>query len=358
MRKIIHIDMDAFYASIEQRDDATLRGIPIAVGGSGRRGVVMTASYEARRFGVRSAMPTFKAFELCPNLLVVPPRFDAYKSASRQLRGIFFKFTSTIEPLSLDEAYLDVTEPLSPDGSATLLAEQIRHMIKDEIGITASAGVSFNKFLAKLASDMNKPDGQFVIRPGDARTFLAELPIQKFHGVGPATAKKLKSANIHFGRDLQQIDERTAQKIGGSAGLWFRQLANGEDERPVTTSSKRKSVSVETTFYDDILELDTLSKQLIELADDLARRCRRADFRGRTLTVKLKQNDFQLRTRSQTLNAVGFDAAILAEHGIALLRSRPIEKPIRLLGLGVSRNTQEFSDESQLDLPLDESDHG
>lgn len=348
VRKIIHIDMDAFYASIEQRDHPELRGKPVAVGGSSRRGVVMTASYEARRFGVKSAMPGFKALRLCPELILVKPRFDAYKAASRRFHDIMREITPEIEPLSLDEAFMDVTRQAAQSGSATAIAALVRTKIREELHITASAGISYNKFLAKLASGMRKPDGSKVIRPERARTLLAGLPIERFHGVGPATAKRLNGAGIHFGRDLQAVSETEASRLLGSSGVWFWHLAQGIDERPVSTASLRKSLSVETTFTYDLSEPEVITQEIEKLAEKLSERCIRAGFWGRTLTLKLKYNDFQLQTRSQTPSRMDLDPRSLSDLGVILLSSRTLEKPVRLIGLGLHGSREISEQEGQL----------
>lgn len=352
MRKIIHVDMDAFYASIEQRDDRFLRDRPIAVGGSSNRGVVMTASYEARAFGVRSAMPVFKAKRLCSDLVIVAPNFDKYKQASRIFHEILISYSSQIEPLSLDEAFIDVTAVTEKTRSATAIAQEICALINQQLAITASAGVSFNKFLAKLASGLNKPDGVFVIKPSQATALLAELTIDQFHGIGPATAKRLRAAGVCFGRDLQQLSQNDAQKLLGSSGIWFKNLAAGIDTRPVNQETKRKSLSIETTFADNILPLQQLEAALRELAKELVKRCGRAGFFGQTLTLKLKYEDFQLRTRRQTFDHLPIEEATIQQAAQQLLTSQPIDKPVRLIGLGISRAAEPQSDTNQLSLPL------
>src|ERR1700746_936945 len=262
LRRIIHIDMDAFYASVEQRDDPALRGVPVAVGGAGARGVVAAASYEARKFGVHSAMSSITARRRCPELVFVPPRFDVYRAMSQQIRAIFARYTSLIQPLSLDEAYLDVTSPLCDRGSATAIAEEIRAAIRLETALTASAGVSYNKFLAKLASDYRKPDGLFVITPAMGPAFVAELPIGKFHGVGPVTAAKMNKLGIHTGLDLkrQTLEFLTAQFV--KAGNYFYRLTRAEDDRPVVADQPRKSLGAETTFAHDLLAWDEVAPAL------------------------------------------------------------------------------------------------
>ena len=301
MRKIIHVDMDAFYAAIEQRDDPTLRGRPIAVGSNGGRGVVLTASYEARPFGVRSAMPSSRAARLCPQLHFVRPRFDAYTQASRQIRGIFARHTDLIEPLSLDEAYLDVTEACRGPISAMGLARAIKDAIRAELGLTASAGVSFNKFLAKIASDLEKPDGLTVIRPAQALAFLAALPIERFHGIGPATARRMRALGIASGADLQARSERDLIAAFGRAGRHYRAMAEARDDRAVEPDRARRSLSVETTFPQDLRGSAALEAALAPLTEELAARLARSGFIGRTLTLKLRFDDFRLVSRRVTL---------------------------------------------------------
>lgn len=335
MRKIIHVDMDAFYAAVEERDDPELRGRPIAVGGDSARGVVMTASYAARRFGVRSAMPGSQAARLCPALVFVRPRFAVYKAVSREIRAIFHRYTDLVEPLSLDEAYLDVTAPRDGPAPAITIAAEIKAAIRTETGLTASAGVAASKFLAKLASEMEKPDGLCVIRPERALAVLAALPIERFLGVGPATARRLKAAGISSGADLQALDESIVRRRLGRQGLHFHQLANGIDERPVVPERERKSLSVETTFSRDIDEPEALARALEELARELARRLEQSAFRAATVTLKIKYRDFRLTTRQTTLGAPPADAAALAALAVFLLRRAPLAAPVRLLGLGL-----------------------
>jgi len=350
MRKIIHVDMDAFYAAVEERDDPSLVGKPIAVGGGAARGVVMTASYAARAFGVRSAMPGAQAARLCPDLVFVRPRFAAYKAVSREIRTIFGRYTDLVEPLSLDEAYLDVTEPKTGSAPATSIARAIKDAIRAETGLTASAGVAANKFLAKLASDMEKPDGLCVIRPGDALRILADLPIARFHGVGPATARRLQAAGISSGADLQALAEAESVQRLGRQGSHFWQLAHGIDERPVQPFRDRKSLSIETTFATDLSGMAALDEAIDALAEELAGRLRQAAFLAPTVTLKIKYRDFRLTTRQTTLAAPADRAKVLAEAGRFLLRRGPIRAPVRLLGLGVGGVT---GSHRQLPLPLD-----
>jgi DNA polymerase-4 len=349
MRKVIHVDMDAFYAAVEERDDPTLRGRPIAVGGGSPRGVVMTASYAARRFGVRSAMPGARALQLCPELVFVRPRFDAYKSASRDIQAIFHRFTDLVEPLSLDEAYLDVSDPKGGPMPAARIARSIKDAILSETGLTASAGVSTNKFLAKLASELEKPDGLCVIRPEQSLAILARLPIDRFHGVGPATARRLRAAGIALGGDLQALAEAEAVRRLGRQGRHFWQLAHGIDDRPVRPERERKSLSVETTFATDIVATDALERALDQLAAELAHRLTRSGFGAAAVTLKIKYRDFRLTTRQTTLSSPPRGAAALASAARALLRRAPLTGPVRLLGLGVGGPADKAQ---QLALPL------
>jgi DNA polymerase-4 len=299
-RKIIHIDMDAFYASVEQRDNPELRGKPVAVGGSRERGVVAAASYEARKFGVRSALPSVTAKRKCPELIFVKPRFDAYKAISVQIRKIFAEYTPVIEPLSLDEAYLDVTENLRGIISATRIAEEIRARIRAETELTASAGVSYNKFLAKLASDHRKPDGLFVITLELGPGFVETLPVRKFHGVGPATARKMARLGIETGLDLRAQTQTFLQQHFGKAGLYYYWAARGVDERPVRADRTRKSVGAENTFPADLFTYEAARDALREIIDKVWGYCERSNIRGRTVTLKVKFSNFQQITRSRT----------------------------------------------------------
>ena len=285
-RKIIHVDMDAFYASVEQRDDPALRGLPLAVGGGGPRGVVATCSYEARAFGVRSAMPGARARRLCPDLLFVKPRFDVYRAVSAQVRDIFSRFTEIIQPLSLDEAYLDVTVNKAGIASATRIAQDIRALIRAETGLTASAGVSYNKLIAKLASDQNKPDGICVVRPGEGAAFIAAMPVRRIHGVGPVTARRMQALGIETGADLRARDIAFLQAHFGSAADFYYRAARGEDDRPVRERQSRKSVSVEDTFFDDLTDRDALVAELDRIAASLWTRIEKAQAWGRTVVLK------------------------------------------------------------------------
>ncbi len=334
-RKIIHIDMDAFYASVEQRDNPELRGKPVAVGG-GHRGVVAAASYEARKFGVRSAMPSVTAKRRCPELIFVKPRFDVYRSVSQQIRAIFADYTDLIEPLSLDEAYLDVSEDRRGLGTARAIAEEIRARIKAETGLTASAGVSYCKFIAKLASDQNKPDGLCVIPPGKGQAFVATLPVKRFHGVGPVTAAKMEKLGIHTGAELAEWPIEQLEAHFGSSGRWYWRIARGIDEREVKPDRPYKSVSAERTFDVDYVEAEDLKRELARVAGYAWQRIERSEVRGRTVTLKVKFADFSLITRSKSLSGAVPDFASFERIGQALLDALlPVPKGIRLLGLGL-----------------------
>ena len=337
LRKIIHVDMDAFYASVEQRDQPELRGKPVAVGGGGPRGVVMAASYEARTFGVRSAMPGFQARRLCPGLIFVRTRFDAYQTASRQIREIFASYTDLVEPLSLDEAYLDVTAPRRGPPSATLIARAIKGEILAVTGLTASAGVSFNKFLAKVASAMDKPDGLFVIRPEDALAFVARLPIERFFGIGPVTAGKMKDAGIATGADLRARSEAELVHRFGKVGRHYFKIARGQDERVVSPDRPYKSIGAEETFEHDLSDPAAMLETLRPIAERVAERMTKADLFGRTVTLKIKHNDFTLNTRQHTAADPVHSAEELMALGRWLLHTpAPPRRPVRLLGLTAS----------------------
>jgi DNA polymerase-4 len=336
-RKIIHIDMDAFFASVEQRDNPELRGKPVAVGGSRERGVVAAASYEARAFGVRSAMPSLTAKNKCPELIFVKPRFDVYKEVSRQIRAIFALHTPLIEPLSLDEAYLDVTENLQGVKLATEIAEDIRARIRAETGLTASAGVSYNKFLAKLASDQNKPDGLFVITPRMGPAFVETLPVGRFHGVGPATTAKMNRLGIETGRDLKERSLEFLQQHFGKAGAYYYGIAHGLDDRPVRADRIRKSIGAENTFSSDLTTLEAARAELTPIVEKVWRHCQGAHIRGRTVVLKLKYADFQQITRSRTQSAAILTQAELEQAVFALLQPLfPASKGVRLLGVSLA----------------------
>ena len=336
-RRIIHIDMDAFYASVEQRDDPTLRGVPVAVGGAGPRGVVAAASYEARKFGVRSAMSSITARRKCPELVFVHPRFDIYKAVSQQIRGILARYTSLIQPPSLDEAYLDVTAPLVDRGSATAIAEEIRAAIRQETGLTASAGVSYNKFLAKLASDYRKPDGLFVITPSMGPAFVEELPVGKFHGIGPVTAAKMNRLGIHTGLDLKRQTRESLTAHFGMVGDYFYRLARAEDDRPVVADQLRKSLGVETTFARDLVAWEDVAPALLPVFAKLWAAYSRHGLTARTVTVKIKYANFRQITRSRSCIEVIMSRAIIEQISLDLLQPHfPPPRGVRLLGITLS----------------------
>lgn len=337
LRKIIHVDMDAFFASVEQRDHPELRGRPVAVGGASGRGVVAAASYEARRYGVRSAMPSATARRLCPDLVFVPPRFEAYREASRAIRAVFAQFTDLIEPLSLDEAYLDVTADRLGIGSATRIAELIRQGIRARTGLTASAGVSYNKFLAKLASDQNKPDGLCVIRPGEGAAFVAGLPIRRFHGVGPKAEERMLALGIYTGADLAAKDIAFLRAHFGSMADYLYRAARGIDLRPVEPHRIRKSIGAERTFAADVAGAQALHARLDEIVDILWERIAAAGARGRRVTLKLRFTDFRLCTRAVTLPQPLSSRRALADAACGLLGAQlPLPRAIRLMGLALS----------------------
>lgn len=338
MRKIIHIDMDAFYASIEQRDNPELRGKPVAVGYAAKRGVVAAASYEARAFGVRSAMPSATAQRKCPDLIFVPPRFDVYRAVSKEIHAIFLDYTPLVEPLSLDEAYLDVTENLRGIATASETAKEIRARILERTGLTASAGVSYNKFLAKLASDQRKPNGQFVVPPELGAAFVEGFPVGRFHGVGPVTAGKMKGLGIHTGADLKRQTLAYLEEHFGKSGRWYYGIARGEDARPVVPNRARKSSGSETTFSEDLFAPADIEAGICAMADDVWRWCEKTTTYGHTVTVKVKYADFRQVTRSQTVSMPIRMQAALRELSVALVRTvYPVTVGVRLVGVSVSK---------------------
>jgi len=355
-RKIIHVDMDAFYASVEQRDDPRLRGRPVAVGGSRRRGVVAAASYEARTFGVRSAMPSVTAARRCPEIVFVPPRFDVYREVSGQIRTVFARYTDLIEPLSLDEAYLDVTEDRARLGSATAIAAAIRAAIKAETGLTASAGVSYNKFIAKLASDQNKPDGLCVIPPAHGAAFVAALPVKRFHGVGPVTARKMEALGILTGQDLRDRPFDFLQRHFGSYADYLYGAARGIDHRPVRAQRIAKSVGAERTFEEDLSDREGLHAALERVVDAAWTRIARNGVSGRTVTLKLRYSDFRTITRARSTSQPVGDRAQFLTIGLDLLDQQlPVTGGVRLLGLTMSGLVEQEADRDVLrqpELPL------
>src|SRR3954468_1018207 len=351
LRKIIHVDMDAFYASVEQRDDAELRGKPVAVGG-GHRGVVMAASYEARKFRVRSAMPSVTAKRRCPDLIFVKSPFDVYRAVSQQIRAIFADYTDLVDPLSLDEAYLDVTEDRLGLGSARAIAEDIRRRIRAECQLTASAGVSYCKFIAKLASDHRKPDGLCVITPEKGAEFVASLTVARFHGVGPVTARKMERLGILTGADLRDWSVPALQAHFGSSAEWYWRICRGIDEREVRPDRPYKSVSAERTFDEDLRDPDRLAGELERIAGYAWDRVKRAEVAGRTVTLKVKFGDFTLITRSKSFTARVADLQAFTAAGQTLLAAlHPLAKGIRLLGLGL-HNLCESAESEPLQLGL------
>lgn len=337
IRKIIHVDMDAFYASVEQRDNPELRGKPVAVGGSSLRGVVAAASYEARAFGVRSAMPSVTASRLCPDLIFVHHRFDVYRAVSTQIRDIFTDYTPLVEPLSLDEAYLDVTDHLWPGQTATQVAREIRARIHQTTRLTASAGVSYNKFLAKLASDQNKPDGLCVITPERGPDFVLDLPVGKFHGIGPATARKMNAMGIMTGADLRAQGLDFLIRRFGKSGQYYWNISRGIDHRQVRPDRIRKSVGAENTYSTDLKTLAEACDALVPLADKVWRHVSRHKLQGRTVTVKVKFSDFKQITRARTLpHAVENETEMLALAQDLAASVLPDPRGARLLGITLS----------------------
>lgn len=340
-RKIIHIDMDAFYASVEQRDNPALRGKPVAVGGI-KRGVVASASYEARQFGVRSAMPSRTALRKCPHLQFVRSRFEVYREVSQQIRAIFFEYTDLVEPLSLDEAYLDVTENKKGIFSAILIARQIRQKIFEQTQLTASAGVSINKFVAKVASDINKPNGIKVILPDEVVPFLETLEIEKFHGIGKVTASKMKRLGIHNGFDLKQWSEIDLVKRFGKTGRYFYKIVRGEDNRQVNPNRIRKSIGAERTFNEDIFKVDEMFEKLKSISEKLFRSIEKTENYGRTVTVKIKFSDFQIITRSKTVNReITRQEDLMAIVRELLYQNMENGVGVRLLGISISNLRRE-----------------
>ena len=340
-RKIIHVDMDAFYASVEQHDNPELRGKPVCVGG-GKYGVVAAASYEARKFGIRSAMPGRMAMEKCPHLIVVKPRFQRYKEISQQIRNIFYEYTDLVEPLSLDEAYLDVTENKKEMESANEIAREIRKRIFDETGLTASAGISINKFLAKVASDYNKPNGQKTIHPSQIIEFMEELPIEKFFGIGKVTANKMHELHIFKGIDLKSKSLEQLTGLFGKSGIYYYNVVRGIHKSEVKPFRIQKSVGVEETYWENLLDEDAVFKQLKIISEDLESRLNKKEIKGKSLTLKIKYKDFSVFTRSKTQEVYYENAQDFFETSQKLWELRPFDKPVRLLGLSLSNlNTME-----------------
>jgi DNA polymerase IV len=352
IRKIIHVDMDAFYASVEQRDNPILKGKPVAVGHPAKRGVVAAASYEARAFGVRSAMPSIVAARKCADLVFVPPRFDVYREVSKQVQAIFRDYTPLVEPLSLDEAYLDVTDNLRGIPTAWETAKEIRTRIYEQTKLTASAGISCNKFLAKIASDYRKPNGQFAIMPDQAEAFVAILPVAKFHGVGPKTTARMHALGVETGADLRRQTLDFLQRNFGKAGSWYYDIARGQDDRSVQPDRERKSSGSETTFSEDLTDPVQIEAGVIAMADDVWGWCEKANARGRTVTVKIKWADFQISTRSRSIEMAIQTREKLHQVALDLVRSVfPPPRGVRLVGVTVSNfRTQSGGDAAELPL--------
>ncbi|WP_084005988.1 DNA polymerase IV [Flammeovirga sp. MY04] len=341
-RKIIHIDMDAFFASIEQRDFPHLRGKPVAVGGSRERGVVAAASYEARKFGVRSAMPSALAYRKCPQIIFTKSRFNVYRDVSYQIRKIFFEYTDLVEPLSLDEAYLDVTENKKGIRSAIQIAKEIREKINNTLNLTASAGVSYNKFLAKTASDLDKPDGLSVILPEQAEEFLEQLSIEKFYGIGSVTAEKMKKLGIYKGKDLKEWPLSHLNDNFGKTGKFYYYIVRGIDNRKVKPHRERKSIGAERTFSKDIANVEKMKEHLIRIGDILWERIIKGNKRGKTLTVKIKLHNFESHTKSKTFEQLVTQKSKLVSEALLLLDElEPQTFNVRLLGISIS-NLQDF----------------
>lgn len=353
-RKIIHIDMDSFYASVEQRDNPELLGKAIAVGGSpeGRGGVVATASYEARKYGVRSAMSSKQALKLCPHIIFLYPRFAAYKEVSGQIRAIFHRYTDLVQPLSLDEAYLDVTDDKLQIGSAIDIAIAIKQAIKNELNLTASAGISINKFVAKIASDMNKPDGLTFIGPSKVERFIEELPVEKFYGVGKVTAEKMKLRGLHYGADLKKLTESELVNLFGKSGRFFYKIVRGKDDRPVEPNQETKSIGAEDTFAQDLTEIAEMHLEVQKLGTVVFNRMKSRDLSGRTVTLKVKFADFKQITRSKSFtDGLVFEQQLNEAAKILLSGIDFNEKGVRLLGVSVSNFEKSSENESQIYQP-------
>ncbi|MEQ9298581.1 MAG: DNA polymerase IV [Cyclobacteriaceae bacterium] len=336
-RKIIHVDMDAFYASVEQRDNPELQGKPLAVGGSSDRGVVAAASYEARKYGVRSAMASSEAARRCKELIFVRPRFDAYKAASEMIRSIFADYTDLIEPLSLDEAYLDVTHNKVGIPSATLIAREIKDRIKSEVNLTASAGISINKFLAKTASDLDKPDGLSIILPEEAESFVEKLPIHRFHGIGKVTAEKLKKMGIFTGKDLKDLSIIRLKSTFGKSGQYYFDIARAKDNRPVNPHRERKSIGAENTYSKDLFREIDIRAALDQIFDEVYRRIDKSKVKARTLIIKYKHHDFEVHTKSQSTSEMMESKNDFWKcYDLLFPQINWEDKPIRLLGISVS----------------------
>ena len=341
IRKIIHVDMDAFYASVEQMDNPKLRGLPLAVGGGKQRGVVSAASYEARKFGVRSAMSGVLAAKLCPELVFVSPRFDRYKELSSRIRKIFFEYSELVEPLSLDEAYIDVTENKKGIQSASLIAKEIREKIRKEVGLTASAGISINKFIAKVASDYNKPDGQKTVPPEEVIQFLELLDIRKFHGIGKVTAKKMYELGIFTGLDLKQKSASFLDRHFGKSGSYYYNAVRGIHNSSVKPNRIRKSLAAERTFSNNLSSELFIIDKLDQIAEEVSKRLHQLKIAGKTITLKIKYSDFKLQTRSKTLTYYISSKDIILEHTKELLFQERLQNSVRLVGISISNLNSE-----------------
>jgi DNA polymerase-4 len=353
-RKIIHVDMDAFFASVEQRDHPEYHGKPLIVGGQpDSRGVVAACSYEARKFGIHSAMPCARAYRLCPHAIFVRPRFEAYREVSTQIREIFWRYASEVEPLSLDEAYLDVSYTAEFNGSATLIARAIKREILAETRLTASAGVSYNKFLAKIASDMDKPDGLYVIRPEQGEKFVETLPVGKFHGIGPATETKMKKLGIETGLDLRQKTLAELTERFGKSGQYYFNIARAIDERPVRSQRIRKSLGKETTFAEDIVSVVEITAKLLDLAGIVLENLQKQQLKARTVTVKVKYNNFQQVTRAITLEQPVTLQDLKTVIPVLLKKTEAGTIPVRLVGLSLSSFDAQSTDKQAPQLALD-----
>ena len=341
IRKIIHVDMDAFYASVEQMDHPELKGKPIAVGGSEKRGVVSAASYEARKFGVKSAMSGIQAIRNCPELIFVKPRFDRYHEISKKIRTIFYDYTDLVEPLSLDEAYLDVTNNKKGNPSASLIAQEIRERILKEVGLKASAGISINKFIAKVASDYNKPNGQKTVTPEEAHEFLEKLDIRKFYGVGKVTTEKMYQLGIFTGKDLKSKSIEYLEAHFGKSGTYYYDVVRGIHKSEVKPNRVRKSLAAEHTFNENLSSEIFMLERLDQIANEVSKRLNKSKVAGKTLTLKIKYSDFTLQTRSKTLHYYISDKSLIFETAKDLLFQEKLSNSVRLLGISLSNlNTE------------------
>ena len=351
-RKIIHVDMDAFYASVEQLDNPDLRGLALAVGGGSERGVVAAASYEARKFGVRSAMSGALARRKCPHLVFVKPRFERYTEISKKIRSIFYEYTDKVEPLSLDEAYLDVTVNKKGNPSATLVAKEIRQRILEETGLTASAGISINKFIAKVASDYNKPNGQKTVNPDEVLQFLEDLPIGKFYGVGKVTTEKMYQLGIFTGKDLKEKTEEYLIQHFGKAGGYYYHVVRGIHNSEVKADRTVKSVGTEHTFFENLVSEVFMLEKLDDIAGELMRRLQKKKIAGKTVTLKIKYSDFTVQTRSKTLPYFISDKSLILEVVKELLYQERLKDSVRLLGISLNNLNNEAGEKKTVAVQL------